>query len=101
MSSHHLRGWKERTAIKINREHIQAPSIKSSDIHLVVYVGTQILWCSTWFCDGAIFKPGEIEITKDHFVMIILCVVHQILQLKNKETKEIILAMKLQHPLSQ
>lgn len=68
--------------MKINREHIQALSIISSD-HMLVYVGTQILRCSTGFSDGAILKPREIEITKDYFVVVILCVVHQILQLKN------------------
>lgn len=67
--------------MKINRQHNQAHIISSD--HMLVYFGTQILRCSTGFGDGAIFKPREIEITKDYFVVVILCVVHQILQLKN------------------
>lgn len=47
------------------------------------YVGTQILRRSTGFSDGAVLKPGKIEITKDYFLVVIFCIVHQILQLKN------------------
>lgn len=89
MSSYHLWSWKERKTQpwRLNREKVQVLNTLSRH-ELPFYIGTQILRCSTGFGDGAILKPGEIEITKNYFFVVVLCVVHQIFQLKNTQSMD-------------
>lgn len=45
----------------------------------VIFTITKVFRSSTGFSDGAILKPGQIEIPQDYFAVVVLCIVHQVL----------------------